>query len=199
MPTDVQVILQGASGLPQDRFINVLHFDGDQWDASKADELWTKYDAFYNQYGGGLQGGAVHEIRAYAPGVNPGGPYFSKKYATTTTRGLGGPNEIALCLSYAAVDSPDASTPRRRGRIYLGPFSPTATDESRPNATIRDAALDLGEGIAQVGLAANVTWSLYSRMDNSYHKIESIWCDDAWDIQRRRGLKPTLKEVRDVQ
>lgn len=199
MPTDVQVILQGASLLPQDRYINVLHFDGDQWNAGLADELWTKYDAFVNQYGGGLAGGAVHEIRAYAPGVNPGGPYFAKKYATTSTRGPGGPNEIALCLSYAAVDQPDASTPRRRGRIYLGPFSPTATDEARPGALIRDAALDLGEGIAQVGLAANVTWSLYSRMDSSYHKIESIWVDDAWDIQRRRGLTPSLKEVRDVQ
>lgn len=199
MATDVMVITQGASGLSHDRYVNTLHFDGDQWDASQTDELWSKFNTFHSAHAGGLSGGTVHEIRCYTPGPNPGGPYFSKKYALTTAGSTAGPQEVALCLSYAAVDDPEASTNRRRGRIYLGPFKIATVGAERPTAPLITAALDLGTGIAQVGLAANVTWVMRSQIDNSYHKIESIWVDNAWDTQRRRGLEPTLKTVRDVQ
>ena len=101
--------------------------------------------------------------------------------------------------TYATVDDPEQSVPRRRGRIYLGPIAGTLAGTDRPGATIIDAVLDLGEGIAQVGMANNTTWVMRSQLDNSYHKIESIWCDDAWDTQRRRGLKPLQRTVRDVQ
>lgn len=198
MPTDVQISLQGISLLPEDRFVNTLHFDGDQWDAGLADELWDKYNAFMTLVGGGIARGP-HTIKAYAPGPNPAGPYFAKDYDRGVALSGSGPTEMACCLSYATVDDPNSSTPRRRGRIYLGPLAGVMTDKERPNVTLRDAVLDLGEGIAQVGLAANVTWMAYSKLDNAYTKIESIWVDDAWDIQRRRGLAPTLREVRDVQ
>lgn len=198
MPTDVMVLLQGATGLPRDKFVNTLHFEGDDWDAGKTDELWSKYQVWLNSKCGGLQA-AGHEIRCYHQGLNASGPYFQKSYSTTSSLPNGGPAEVALCLSYATVDNPDASTPRRRGRIYLGPLSDTQVGATRPTDTLIAAALTLGEGIAQVGLAANVTWSMFSQRDNSYHKIESIWCDDSWDTQRRRGLGPTKITKRDVQ
>src|SRR3954449_3490986 len=112
------VLLQGLSGLPKDKFINTLHFEGDDWDAGKTDELWGKYQVWLAAKCGGLAT-AGHEIRCYHPGLNPGGPYFQKMYSTSSALTNGGPSEVALCLSYATEDNPAASTPRRRGRIYL--------------------------------------------------------------------------------
>jgi hypothetical protein len=193
------VIYQGASGLSKDRFVNTLHFDGDQWDGGLCDELWGKINTFGTAHFAGMAAGTVHEIRCYNPGLNPEGPYFSKKHAFTITPGLAGPTEVALCLSYATVDNPEQSTKRRRGRIYLGPLKATDTNAERPLQALMNDVLTLGEGIAQVGTAANVTWVMKSVTDNSYHKIESIWCDNAWDTQRRRGLAPLARTVRDVQ
>lgn len=194
----VQVQLQGITGLPEDRYVNTLAFQGDDFDSGKADELWDKFNTFTTQHGGGLAAGP-HWIKAYHMGAQPQGPYFSKSY----DRGVGlsgqGPAEVALCLSYASVDDPEQSLPRRRGRIYLGPFQGTETNKERPSPTLLEHALDLGEGIAQVGLASNLTWAIHSRTDGVLAKIESIWVDDAWDTQRRRGLSPLAKTVRDVQ
>lgn len=198
MPTDVQISLQGISLLPEDRYVNTLHFDGDQWGESLADELWSKVNTFMTAVGGGIARGP-HRISCYEPGPNPAGPYFSKEYDRGVALSGGGPAELACCLSYATVDDPEQSLPRRRGRIYLGPLADVQVNRDRPSALLREKALDYGQGIAQVGLASNVTWVLYSRTDNAYAKIESIWVDDAWDVQRRRGLAPTMREVRDVQ
>lgn len=198
MPTDVQVILQGDSGLPEDRFINTLHFAQDDFSESNCQELVTKYQTFVTTYIGGISASG-HAIKCYAPGVNPGGPYRTYEFTLTGTTGASAPTEIAICLSYATVDDPDSSTPRRRGRIYLGPLRTSAANVARPAQTLRDAVLALGQGIAQVGDGTESTWVMYSQTDNSYHKIESIWVDDAWDTQRRRGLKPTARTVQDVQ
>jgi hypothetical protein len=199
MPTDVQVTLQGISGLSHDRYVNILHFDGDQWNASLADELWAKYDNFLLYGAGNLATGTLHSIRCYEPGLNPEGPYFQKHYALSSARTTGGPSEVAICLSYSTADDPDRSTPRRRGRIYLGPLSTTQVGSVRPTGALMAQVVAFGQAIAQVGTASNVTWMMKSSVDNSYHKIESVWCDDSWDTQRRRGLKPTTRQVGDVQ
>lgn len=199
MPTDVQVSLQGVGGLPTDRYVNTLHFEGDDWNVARCDELWSKYEQLITD---GVLGGIAtgpHRIACYAPGPNPSGPYVAKDYTRAVEITDSGPAEVAICLSYASVDDPEASTPRRRGRIYLGPLSPSRTGVKRPSGPTREQVLNFGEGIAQVGTGTTTTWSLLSRMDGSYHKIESIWVDDAWDTQRRRGAKPTLRQVRDVQ
>jgi hypothetical protein len=195
---DVQVIFQGATGLSRDRFVNTLHFDGD-FGTSQMDELWTQFRAFGDTWLGSMAGGTVHEIRSYAPGLNPTGPELRKNYALTSANASGGPGEVALCLSYGTEDDPDSTVPRGRGRIYLGPFVSTAVSANRPSTGLQNALLTLGEGIASVGFAANTTWVMRSQRDASYKKIESIWVDDSWDTQRRRGLTPTIKTKRDVQ
>jgi hypothetical protein len=194
---DVQVCMRNVSGLPEDIAVNTLHFDNG-----------------FPDTGGGLADG-IHAtymllkpilssdypnmtIKLYSPGINPGGPFFQKDYAFPGG-GAPGPSETAVCLSYATVDNPDASLPRRRGRIYVGPLAASAQNAKRPDATLRDYVLDFGQNLASVGFASNTTWKMLSRIDNAYFKIQSIWCDDAWDTQRRRGLSPTLREVRDVQ
>lgn len=188
----LQVALHGDSNLPQDDAVNVLYFDTEELETAM-DGVAAAYNAaagIFNEFfvGNGMT------IKAYEP--TGGQPLQAKDYAFSPISAGDGPTEVAICLSYASVDDPDASTGRRRGRIYLPVGGQTTL---RPSATVIDRVLDLGEALAQVGFANATTWHLWSATDQTSAKIESIWCDDAWDTQRRRGLDPTMREVRDVQ
>ena len=188
------VRLKGNSGLPEDVYENVLFFrllDNDNAE-SVCDQLNTAYATF--PFSGGWNG---IEVRVYALGG--GQPIFQKTYPTIAQNQTTGPGEVAVCLSYATVDDPSASTPRRRGRIYIGPLAGGQLQGPRPPAGLNNAVLDLGEDLAQIGGGVGVTWMMYSRTDNVTAKIEVIWVDDAWDTQRRRGLAPTARAQRDVQ
>ncbi len=195
MPVNRFVVrLQGVSNLPKDVYENVLYFDGDWPDSHEgnSDEIIAAYSALPI-----LGGIASAQIRVYE--LEGGQPVFQKDYPTFNKTAETGPGEVAVCLSYATVDDPELSTGRRRGRIYIGPLAAAQVGSARPGSTLRAAVLDLGEALAQVGFAANTTWMMYSPTDSESAKIESIWCDDAWDTQRRRGLDPTTRDVRDVQ
>ena len=198
---DFMVILQGESNLSEDVFVNVLHYDVNFPDTVEgtADELWTKYDTILKPMLASVTQ-AGHRIKVYEAGPPPRQPVLDKTYAFATgPAGNKAPTEVALCLSYATADNPDQVGARHRGRIYLGPILGDLVTANRPNELTQDIALDFGEGLAQVGDASNTTWVMYSQRDNEYRKIESIWCDNAWDTQRRRGLAPTVRTVRDVQ
>lgn len=190
-----QVRLQGTSNLQEDVYENVLCFEVNAPDtvAGRCDEIKELYRTA--TFLGGFNS---VEVRAYAL---TGGQPVAASGPTAKTGGATPalPNEVALCLSYAAVDDPAVSTRRRRGRIFLGPLFGTSAAGVRPNTTLRGLALTFGQSLASVGTAGNTTWKLFSRVDNVTAKIESIWVDDAWDIQRRRGLKPSARDIQDVQ
>jgi len=195
---DVQVCLRNVSGLPEDVAVNTLYYTTGgigATDEALADGIFSAYQPLKPVLSSHYPN---MTIKVYSPGLNAAGPNFQKDYAFPGG-GAPGPAEVALCLSYATVDNPDASLPRRRGRIYVGPLAASAMNANRPDPTMRDFILDFGERLAQVGIGTGTTWKMHSKIDNVYAKIESIWCDDAWDTQRRRGLSPTLREVRDVQ
>lgn len=190
-----QVVLHNDTGLPRDDFVNVLYYEVNAPDTIEGtcDEIANVYDipTFWNAQ---LSGHMTIKVYPLAGGQ----PELVKEYTAKLDPGSGnGPSEVAICLSYAAVDDPQTSTGRRRGRIYVGPLHTANAD--RPGTSVRDLVLNMGQGLASVGTAGNTTWMLYSQTDASAHKIESIWVDDAWDIQRRRGKAPSTRVVQDVQ
>lgn len=195
---DVQVVLHNANGLPEDSYVNTLHFEVNAPDtlAGLAAGLNSAYDTISDRLASIVNGMTV---KIYDPGPNPGGPVYQESFATPLGGSGTGPTEVALCLSYATTDNPDSSLPRRRGRIYLGPLSLLNVLDERPSNALIQELLTFGEDLASIGTAGNTTWLMLSRADNSYHKIESIWMDNAWDTQRRRGSRPNLRVVRDVQ
>lgn len=190
-----QIILHADTALPRDSAVNTLYFEVN--DPDTIEGTCDGIQACYASIGGIFSMDLTGVLEAKVYELAGGQPIFQKKYPAFPVGGAASPAEMALCLSYAAEDDPTTATRRRMGRIYLGPLS--GAQYPRPNATQRDLVLDFGEALAQVGVAGNTTWVMYSRMDNATPKIESIWVDDAWDVQRRRGLAPTLREVRDVQ
>ncbi len=189
-----QVRLQGNSGLPEDVYENVLFYfltDNDLAEDT-ADDIAAAYDTF--SHSGGWNS---LEIRVYL--LTGGQPIFQKTYPIQSASLNSGPHEVAVCLSYATVEDPAQSTPRRRGRIYIGPLSGDNLQTTRPGFTLTQSVLQLGQSLASAGGALGSTWEMYSRTDNVTAKIESIWVDNAWDTQRRRGLAPTARTVQDVQ
>lgn len=130
------------------------------------------------------------------------------------------PAEVAIVLSFRAAYASGVNSQRRRGRLYLGPLSyfPSANvDLARPPAgqlgALQDAANDLLA--ASQDAAGDWTWCILSRSDfgglaigeqppsgepfpenpallaGAMHEVVAGWIDDAWDIQRRRGIEPS--------
>lgn len=194
---DFLVALHHYGGLPENDVVNTLHFTIDSPDSpvGVADEVAAGYVAFAGNLSGAVSG---MTIKGYKAGPNPAGPDFSKNYAITGG-GQASVAEVCCCLSYATVDDPERSVPRGRGRLYIGPLGGSKLMEERPHTTLREAIIALGQAFASAGFAGNTTWKMKSVRDNAYRKIESIWVDDAWDIQRRRGLAPSARTVADVQ
>lgn len=103
-----------------------------------------------------------------------------------------GTHEVALCLSYFA----DRNSPRRRGRVYFGPFQ--ASDlQPRPSDTLRNNVLQMGTRFAGLG-GADVDWVVFSPTSSAggglvANPVTDTWVDDAWDTQRSRGRAPTKR------
>jgi len=194
----MQVALHNTSLLPRDDAVNVLWFD-----INAPDTLIGTMDDVKVAYEG--QGGRINPvfsgmtIKCYEPAG--GAPVAVKNYVMPGG-GTPTPTEVALCLSYSAVDAA-AGAPRFRGRIYL-PFS-AAT--ARPTLDQVQGLLAFGQNLASAGNAGNTTWKMRSRLGTGtaanpvpvFRKIESISVDNEWDTQRRRGMRATSRTRQDVQ
>lgn len=121
----------------------------------------------------------------------------------TNVSANGLPNEMALCLTSAAdfgadVEFLPGSRPRARdrGRVYLGPWNTDSIESSGPGSATVPAP---GTINAIVGAGQflmddpDTEWVVWSRRNGSVKPVTRAWCDNAWDVQRRRGERPTAK------
>lgn len=128
-------------------------------------------------------------------------------YATDTAVNLGAddaagtpcPNEVAVCLSFRKTPASGENPRRRRGRIYLGPFSSRILDDAagnqaRPLAAWRTATAAAASTLKLAGNADSY-WSVWSETDGANYKVENGWVDNAFDTQRRRGINPTVRTL----
>ena len=149
-------------------------------------------------------------------GGAPHGPPVNTQFINLSPTLEGGslPSEVALVLtlntlgmeafSVETPDGPDAGVERdrprsrRRGRLYIGPFSsntnaPDDDSRARPipdlGTTLRQTAKRLHDMMASDGLQ----WSVWSRKDAALRPISGCATDNAWDTQRRRGVAPTSR------
>lgn len=166
----------------RDRLTNTLYFNvsgsvDDPDYQGLADDLRDIYaEEFFSA-------GCKIEVRAY--NMDDAKPRPERAYSTVQSAGNfpATANQVSICLSYYA----DRNLPRRRGRIYLGPFSPNGTYIVGTNYT---NALALGQKFAGLG-GLNVDWSVYSPTTNEHYRISDIWVDNSWDIVRSRKMRAT--------
>ncbi len=213
-----QITLARRGGVPADAIVNVLHFEGDEqvdtqsrrtdWD-NQASGLLTRIAAFYEgttALSNALDGTGLIQLYDMAD-PKPRAPRFQQTIAFTPGSTLL-PSEVAVCLSFAGEKLSGVDQKRRRGRIYLGPWSdaiigtPTAgAPDPRPNAAVmggmmtRFGAMALGQnGSPRVAVYSPTTAVVSGETsDEAWTDVKTYWWDNAFDTQRRRGTRPTAR------
>ena len=216
---DILVVskLVTATALPEDYAQNTWVFHADAGTAvDAATSAMTKLDTFYTTVGDLLgvnisRTADIHTHTAYdiagellETPTGLGTPIHEDTFtipAPVNTAGL--PSEIAICMSFhatltgAAVEV-GATRPRsrRHGRVYLGPLNLQVVNEesgqgvSRPRATVRTQIA--AAGAALIG-GSGAIWSVWSRTDKLVRPVVGGWVDNAFDVQRRRGVATTAR------
>jgi len=102
------------------------------------------------------------------------------------------PRELALCLSFYG----GSNAPHQRGRLYIpaGLLMAAGALAVRPSAGILTTLGGWNTVFASLG-GANVDWIVWSPTRNTATKVTNWYVDDEWDVQRRRGYKPTTRTV----
>lgn len=201
----VQVSLGMDSNLPEDAATNTFHFEyvhpdpisEAQFNTGVRTPLNNFYTALASQ---GILSTAINPAavtyKAYRITDLPPSPpeYTGNITIGAPMTGSAAPPELAVCLSFKAPQILGGVPARRRGRIYVGPlgFLSGPTVPTTQQQTIRDAGNAL---LSDVTLAGKFLWVVYSPTANAAYPIDSGWVDNAYDVQRRRGVKASARIV----
>jgi hypothetical protein len=160
--------------------------------------------AFYNSWSvqrSGLIAWAGTRIKLYSlADPKPRVPLRDESLGITGTHSAAGmPLEVALCLSFQAPKVSGQEQRRRRGRVYLGPFTNLSGDGStgRPDATAITAITTAAQTLLDASQASSSwKWAVIHDANGVApvaHVVENGWLDNAWDTQRRRGNAPGVR------
>lgn len=97
--------------------------------------------------------------------------------------------EMAVCLSFTAGNN----LPQNRGRLYLPRIW---LNSGAPGVRPLPAELDRVELLPPLlaGLGGvDVDWGVWSPTQAAFSRAERWWVDDEYDVQRKRGLRPTTR------
>ena len=202
------------SALAEDRVVNTWHFltpSGTQ--ETWMDQITAALNNFYNAANAGSTAKLTSLMSASMSGLwsirfyniadpEPRVPLRTTNMTAFTPSTAALPHEVALCMSYKAITQSGENVRRRRGRIYLGPWSTPAsviTTGGKPSniangvmQTIQSAGLAL---LNASEASADWSWALFSPSDNDAFIVKGGWCDDAWDTMRSRGERRTIKNT----
>lgn len=190
-----QVVFQGGSNLPEDRFVNTFHFVTSGDFASTRASVSSALAAFYGNAAGSVSSylseyvARTYSIKLYdLADAEPRQPTVTGHTMATYPAGaLWLPEEVAVTASFRG-DQP--YTARRRGRVFIGPVNSNALSSGSTSTPTRVATgFRSALNTAMTGLkAASVGWSVYSRASGLFVPVTNGWVDNAFDTQRRRGI-----------
>lgn len=210
-----QVSITMDTGTPADACVNVFHFDADADitldESVRLDHITDRLTAFYQTIDGVLfpaEVGTTAGLKIYdLADPEPRAPKRDTTIALTPAVTGAMPSEVAICLSYQAARESGVNHARRRGRVYLGPLHigvlQTSAGGSRPSTTARTSIATAATALAASTQVNRPVWAVFSptrraeggSLDDSFTDVEDGWVDDAFDIQRRRGLAPTARTL----
>lgn len=191
-PIRMQCSWQVGSMLPRDRFTITPHFvhndilidGGTEWQVL-ADDLAAGLKAWELSP-------TNHELTVKIYNLNdaqPRRPKAIKILNANQAVNASYMREISLCLSYSGGDG----GPSKRGRLFIPHVKMTnAAPGVRPTATERDKVAALVPILTGLG-GANVDWVVHSPTRGTDTSVSKWYVDDEWDVQRRRGDRPTAR------
>lgn len=220
----VMAIFQGGSNLPEDRFINTFHFSthpgvaippvgAATFEEVKVGACGRVRDFFQEVLTFPALGmmmspyiNRIWNIQAYDLELPPGErtPYVETGNFGAVSHG-GLPEEVAICTT---LQGAPPVTPRRRGRLYIGPLGDTtnvidvadATNPARPEDVGASAiVLTINEKCTSLATDSppfDLHWCIRSvTPSENFVKIVSGYTDNAFDTQRRRGPDTTARQT----
>lgn len=199
-------VFQGASLLPEDRFVNTFHFDTsapEDFDVLKLEIVTLMADFWATQHNGSALRDFISPyvvsiaIQVYDMELPPHArePHVDTLSVSGTAQSVPGlPEEVSVCVT---LEGAAPVTPRRRGRFYLGPLNSSTnvlvpgstTDPARPNITgAQSVGFVAAAACTQLATQVDVPWCIRStRPAENYVRIVGGYVDNAFDTQRRRG------------
>lgn len=194
----VQVALAMTSGTPQDKAVNTFHCIAD--DETALDLFITQLGTFYTAVDQNFSSKVAttgHSVKAYdLADPEPRAPVFDSSGWTLSVGATAAPAELAFVVSYEAPRQSGVPQARRRGRFYLGPLSNTSNDSATgmPAAGFYTPLNTALQNLLDASQAATTwAWAVYSRVNQAAIEVTRVWYDNAWDIQRRRGVSATQR------
>jgi hypothetical protein len=194
------VSLAMVSGIAEDSPVNTFHFSGTN-SIDTRDDIYTSLADFYDTMRLELADTVAqngHRVKMYLMSdPEPRAPIRDQTFNLTSAPS-GGPqaSEVCLCLSFQGIRISGEPQAQRRGRIYFGPLDTTVvTSAGRPSSAFITKLAGAGEALRDAMLAGpgDGVWSVYSPTSESLTAVDNGWVDDAFDIQRRRGLAPSSR------
>lgn len=201
-----QVVLATVDGLPENFVTNTWYF----WSNLETDVplFGNELEDFYQEIDGFLSSRIAttgHVIKWYSmDDPEPRIPILEESLGTLTINQAQTqlPSEVAIVASFQGEKVAGQSQARRRGRVYLGPWSVlvlgTSTDDglvaSSVTAAIRTACINLQ---AAAALIHPIGWSVYSTFDLTFTgvPVTNGWVNNEFDTQRRRGIEATSRNA----
>jgi hypothetical protein len=190
-----QVSMPVTDTLPRNRISNTIHLqhvvgsllDTDLQDM--CDDIVGMYQTRYHN--------TTKEVvcKAYDVDAVPNYPRAERTVNVSVPWTQNTPREIALCLSFAANHRGNKS---ERGRVYLNPAIDTtlAGLALRPTTVQMQWALDFYSAAnASFPDLGGVDWQfgVWSKRYQRFTQSEQAWCNDDWDVQRKRGLRESTR------
>lgn len=190
-PIRFQCSWQVGSMLPRDRFTITPHFTHTQIDVDN-----TEWQPLVEDLATALKGWELsptnHELTVKVYNLNDASPRRPKATAVRNANqsvNASYMREIALCLSYSGGDG----SPSKRGRLFIPHVKlSNAAPGVRPSQTERDKVAALVPLLTNLG-GANVDWVVHSPTRDTDTPVSKWYVDDEWDVQRRRGDRPTAR------
>src|SRR5215204_994633 len=205
-----QVVFQGVSLLPEDRFVNNFYFrtgvPGEFPEETDYAAIDSQLVTFFNTTGPSgnpvckymsseiVKTTGTAQIRKYHLGEEkPREPHVTTWALGTTADSARLPHEVAVVGSFYST----RNIPRRRGRVYIGPLNLSALNQTtgRPTDAFRVAIIESMDRLSDA--EGPTQWVTYSTVlvGGAFHDVTHGWCDNAMDTQRRRGVAGTSRSI----
>lgn len=201
----VQTIFESATGLPADSIVNTTSWTGSLSDLDNIRDILVD---FYAVQAPDAQNTILYWMSNEAISGNVTIKIYDRDdpkprqpieiFESDLSEGLGPedmlPTECAIVVSYQASRIAGLPQNRRRNRFYMGGFGVEANDNGRINPGLVETILFASKEMLNAASASVdkslIVWSGYYETG---YTIDNGWVDNAWDSQRRRGLKSTAR------